>query len=223
MRALLQAFPGFGELRRLIGPIAVGGHLDVDNVEIEVECSVDQLRLMLDGIASAWTTMGEQEPHWPVLTHQRFKQINLPQNLDLFYNSGRDFIKRIFAALRRNGIDPNSVAHAVDYGCGVGRLTLALAEQVPFITGFDISSPHIALARARAQTQNITNVQFQVTCSVEHLRAILPPSDLLISIIVLQHNPPPIIAEVLRTLPASLKPSGVALFSGANVYGRLSL
>jgi hypothetical protein len=40
----------------------------------------------------------------------------------------------------------------------------------------------------------------------------LPPVDLVFSVIVLQHNPPPLIAHVLRKLLGTLRPGGVAFF-----------
>lgn len=49
---------------------------------------------------------------------------------------------------------------ALDFGCGVGRLALPLAERCEYVYGLDISSGALEGADARAKRLNLTNVEW---------------------------------------------------------------
>jgi len=49
--------------------------------------------------------------------------------------------------LERNGIDTSRLARVMDFGCGVGRLTLALAKNFRQVEAVDVSASHLAVAR----------------------------------------------------------------------------
>ena len=55
------------------------------------------------------------------------------------------------------------------------------------------------------------NVSYQQLATLDQLSQ-LPQVDAIFSLITLQHNPPPIMAWMLRTLLSSLRPGGVAYF-----------
>ena len=48
----------------------------------------------------------------------------------------------------------------LDFACGTGRMSIALADQVQMIDAIDISSKMIAAARKKAKQQDVTNVSF---------------------------------------------------------------
>jgi SAM-dependent methyltransferase len=114
------------------------------------------------------------------------------------------------AILLRNGILPVQIRHAFEFGCGVGRVTPHLAAAFARVTACDVSASHLRLARqviVRGKKNNATLVpaqtqEFGMTASF----------DLWFSRIVLQHNPPPIIAMILRRMFNLLEPGGVAVF-----------
>jgi len=85
-----------------------------------------------------------------------------------------------------------------------------LAAMFQHVNGYDISSAHIDIARARAKELQLSNVSF-VECSSDFLE-ILKPCDVFYSRIVFQHNPPPIIHELVKHALRSVRPGGVAVF-----------
>ena len=83
----------------------------------------------------AWEQWGQQDPYYEVMTLDRFRGGG---NRAEFFHTGREDVnlalsryERVFGSLRGG--------RALDYGCGVGRLTLALADHFPEVVGLDIS------------------------------------------------------------------------------------
>lgn len=94
---------------------------------------------MIDRISAAWSKFGEEAPHFSVLTNELFKPENIEKNLEVFYASGVPSIDVALKTLDRNGIKTQDLSTAIDFGCGVGRLTLAMAKQFNSVVGLDIS------------------------------------------------------------------------------------
>jgi cyclopropane fatty-acyl-phospholipid synthase-like methyltransferase len=94
-------------------------------------------------------------------------------------------------------------------GCGVGRVTPFLAKAFPKVFATDISINHLEYARNYLVSQGITNVDLQHWSNTSALES-LNNFDAIISVITLQHNPPPLIAWMLSKLLGALNPGGVA-------------
>ncbi|KQX22740.1 MULTISPECIES: class I SAM-dependent methyltransferase [unclassified Sphingomonas] len=210
---LRQAFLGSAEFNRQMdgrhGLPHVGRFFDIDRTDIDITCSDEQLQAMFDRIGQAWKLFGETEPHWSVLTSDAFRQENLAAHIDAFYSSGRNDIDLHLHFLRRAGL-PVRLGKALDFGCGVGRLTLALAAHADQVVGVDISPPHLRLAIERAQQTATANISFESIAAPDDLDR-YRDFDLVISLIVLQHNPPPVMASLYRKLLRALAPGGVAI------------
>lgn len=191
------------------GALQVGRFTDIPSIDVDIACTPDQLRAMFDRIAMAWRQFGETEPHWSVLTNEDFRQDRLADNIDRFYASGSDDVETHLNMLRRAGL-PVSFAKAMDFGCGVGRLSLALAARAHQIVGVDISPPHLKLASERARDTGIANISFEPIGSVDDLNR-YRGFDFVLSRIVLQHNPPPVMAALFSKLLAALAPGGTAI------------
>jgi SAM-dependent methyltransferase len=190
-------------------PLPVARFLEASDIDVDLECAPEQLQAMFDRIAKAWRSFGETEPHWSVLVDDGYRQENLEANIDRFYRSGVADIDIHLNFLRRLA-HPTSFGKALDFGCGVGRLTLALGTHAGQVVGVDISPPHLELAAERARAQSIANVAFEPIASVEDLDR-YRDFDLVISRIVLQHNPPPVMAALLAGLLRALAPGGIAI------------
>lgn len=178
-------------------------------LEIEEDLSPEQQEALFRHIQSTWQHLGETEPHWSVLTHDVYLQAQLSQSE--FYASGRIEAERLIKTLERNRLDPADFTTCLEYGCGLGRVTEWLARRFTRVTGCDISASHLQLAERHLQEQKLDNVDLLQIRQPEDLFK-LPQVDLIFSIIVLQHNPPPLIALTLKQLVASLNPGGVAMF-----------
>ena len=191
--------------------IQVGLHLDVRDDLINIDCTSDQRQRMLDRIAAAWAAFGAEQPFWSVLTADQFRQDEVDQHLDDFYATGATVIDQLIALLGRNRIDPGKIRRVLDFGCGVGRLSFALAQHFEHVNGADISQPHLQLANAWAKNHGIANVAFAQIDSISNVKQ-LPECDLLFSYIVLQHNPPPMIFDLLDSLLSLVAIGGYAFF-----------
>ena len=87
-------------------------------------------------------------------------------------------------------------ATCLELGCGVGRITAWLARRCGHVMATDISASHLALARDASRRAGRRNVEFHRLARIETIDA-LPAFDLFFSVIVLQHNPPPVIRAIL--------------------------
>lgn len=182
------------------------GPLSIERVE-----GAENLERMFDHIQRNWKRLGASEPHWSVITADEFKSSQIQGTRTAFYESGRGDAQRLSRTLERNGVDIASLKTCLDYGCGVGRVSRWLAESFAEVYACDISSEHLALARESLAEAGIRNVQTILLRRILDVTE-LPGVDLVHSIIVLQHNPPPVMAFLLAHLLRILKPGGVAYF-----------
>jgi SAM-dependent methyltransferase len=103
----------------------------------------------------------------------------------------------------------------LDVGCGVGRLTRALASRAAHVTGLDISPEMVA--RARENLEGHDNVAFEVGDGTS-LQPVPDASvDVVISIVVFQHIPDPrITLGYVEDMGRVLRPGGWAAFQVSN-------
>ncbi len=181
-------------------------------ISIQLRASDIEMRRLFDHIQENWQQLGKDDPYWSVISAEQFRSDNIvPQRIDEFYANGRGDLDRILKTLERNGIDAKELHSVLEYGCGVARVTRWLAGQFETIYGYDISKQHLALAQSHLQTLGVTNVNLHHLSKPEDIST-LPAVDLLYSVIVLQHNPPPIIGYMIEQFIQCLNPRGVAIF-----------
>jgi trans-aconitate methyltransferase len=155
-----------------------------------------------------WEELSGMDPYWAVLSDDRYKCGKW--DADEFFGYGEETIGCVLEVAERLGY-PRYRERALDFGCGVGRLTRALAGRFDQCYGVDISANMVA--RAREFNQHLPNCEFIVN-DAEHLR-IFPDNhfDMVYTMIVLQHIPgaariKSYVAEFVRTL----KPDGLLVF-----------
>jgi SAM-dependent methyltransferase len=179
--------------------------------DIEYDVPPDVLDRMIKRIEGEFLYLGEHEPHWSVLTADRFKAKNISRHEEQFFNSGEEPVHELRIAASRSGLDLSLYQSCFELGCGVARSTIWLARQFPKVTGGDISASHLAHARRTAERFGLNNISFLQLNEVRRYRE-LPPFDVFFSLIVLQHNPPPLMAYILETILDRLSPGGIAYF-----------
>lgn len=184
--------------------------LDAGSNLVETEADAATLALMAGKVGGYWTRAGEAAPHWSVLTEERFLPHNIASNLQAFYAAGAWDAQVVDATLGRIGRSAGQFKHCVDYGCGVGRVTLQLARRFPQVTGLDISAPHLHLARETFRAAGLTHVTLTQVMP-ERLMPV-ESCDLWYSRIVLQHCPPPVAMNILRHAFRALETGGIAMF-----------
>jgi SAM-dependent methyltransferase len=214
---VLGSFIGSDEFRGRQGiPAPADTLIRVDEqpaLRIDLEPGPQQMARLWGHVGATWASLGQEDPYWSVLTDPRFHLPHMSDAavLELFYASGQSELKRLDAWLRRNGLALRSDMVVAEYGCGVGRLTGWLARRCKRVRAFDISPTHLARAESWLRGQQLRNIDFQLVRSPSDLNR-LAGVDLFFSSIVLQHNPPPIIALILDHAFRHLNPGGIAYF-----------
>ena len=188
----------------------IGRHLDSVSQPVQVDCTPAELRAMFDRIAANWRSLGASEPYWSVLTNPIYLNDRFEAHAEEFFAHGRHDVARFLAALRRSGFAATAFDCVLDFGCGVGRLSIALAPFAQRVTGVDVSAPHLAEAARTMAMHGIDNVALVRIDTPDQIDA-LGDFDLIVSRLVLQHNPPPVMAALYEKLLARLRPGGFAI------------
>jgi ubiquinone/menaquinone biosynthesis C-methylase UbiE len=115
-------------------------------------------------------------------------------------NPERARMAEIFADAIVRETAPGPDTAALEFGCGGGNLSLALAGRLGSVTAVDVSSEMIALASKKAAEAGAKNLAFVKGC-VEDIPG-RGPFDLIFSSLVLHHLPdaPGTLAALARTL-----------------------
>lgn len=186
-------------------------HLYAPYQHVETQGSADDLARLYARIEAAWRAFGETEPHWSVITDEAFRAASLDQQMENFLVMGRENVDRVAAAFDRQGLRFEDVGSVIDFGCGVGRVSAAFSARGCAVTGVDISAAHLAEAEAHFDKAGLTGATFRRLATPTDIDT-LPQVDLVYSLIVLQHNPPPLIARLLRHLLGRVRPGGLTYF-----------
>jgi SAM-dependent methyltransferase len=185
--------------------------LDWKKNDIEVDVSPNTLTALIRHVEANWLLLGEREPYWSVLTDEKYKAKVIGSNIKEFYASGKNNVSNFTHAADRAGVDYRNLRRCFELGCGVGRMTIWLARIFPELVAVDISKSHLRLAAEVLEREGLTNVDLRLVNTIDKIET-LPAFDCFVSIIVLQHNPPPVMAFLLRTILGKLKPGGLAYF-----------
>ncbi|MEW9918463.1 class I SAM-dependent methyltransferase [Marimonas sp. MJW-29] len=184
---------------------------DYDSLDIEVDVPGQTLARMFERIKAEWAALGETEPYWSVITAEEFRSANIRKNLEVFFQSGQTNIHWMQNLARRNGIETGTHQTCFELGCGVGRLTLPLSELFGHVTAFDISPGNLRECEALIAARGRNNITTRLMTEIETIHE-APEFDVLFSIIVLQHNPPPVQKYLLDVLLSKIRPGGIAYF-----------
>lgn len=210
--ALREVFIGSGEFRARV-PAALKPLLRGDEPPRTIETNGDPalLQRLFEHVNRSWQHLGETDPYWSVLTSPEYRGQPSPEDIARFFASGAAEVGRLQNALARIGLQLDGNGTCIEYGCGLGRVTRHLAPHFARTVGVDISAAHLKLARELADADGVRGVEWLHLPTLDRLSA-LPKADFIYSMIVLQHNPPPVIERILIAFAQSLKPGGVAYF-----------
>ncbi len=157
-----------------------------------------------------WTILGEKDPYWGVISHDQYRQGKLSkEGIKQFYESGVRHVELIMRTIRSRLDARFAPRTALDFGCGVGRVTIPLARHCESVLGLDVSPGMVKRAQERCACENITNAAFAV-CGDE-LDRISGSYELIHTFIVLQHIPSRRGMRVVHRLLESLSDGGVCV------------
>jgi SAM-dependent methyltransferase len=200
--AEVRSQPGF--------PVSFSMTGDEPAQEVQVEVDRQGAQRLFDRVQATWRALGEERPHWSVITSEDFGPERIGDTIGDFYATGERNVETLLRTLARNGVDLARIRRCMDFGCGVGRLTVALAGRFPEVIGVDVSASHLAIAREAFARRGLSNATTRLLETVAGIGE-LPHVDLVYSIIVLQHNPPPVMRALFEGLLRCLEPGGVAV------------
>ncbi len=189
-------------------PVLIG---DEPAMSIEDQCAENDLQALFEHIQFTWQEFGKTEPHWSVVVSEDYRQSKIGETSDAFYQTGEQHVEQLFGTLERNGVQHSGFKTCLDYGCGVGRITRHLARRFEKVVAYDISASHLQCAETYLAGENVANVRLHQLKRVQDV-ASLPKVDVAYSMLVLQHNPPPIMAFIIEGLIRSLNRGGIAFF-----------
>ncbi len=160
---------------------------------------------MRDRSDADWEELARKEPYFAVLTDERFLSGSLsPDRLREFFVSGEDDVRHLFDLVAAYLGAPIAPRNALDFGCGAGRLTLALARRAAHVVGVDAAPTMLQLAEQHRAAASADNVEL-----VPDLDALSGQDfDFICSLIVFQHIPVERGELLLRRLLGVLRPNG---------------
>jgi cyclopropane fatty-acyl-phospholipid synthase-like methyltransferase len=208
---LLQIFYASpeGRRRRITEACAVISD-EQDGRGIEVEADPDALEELTRHVAQVWARYGREDAYYSVLTDPRYlSERRKGDDVEALYGTGVAEVASFHKLCARNGVSPDPAWTVLELGCGVGRMAEAFANQHARYIGVDISAEHLSLARDRLEARQVVNTELRL------LPAFLKEPgayDVFFSVLVLQHNPPPIIHDLLDHAFAHLRTGGYAAF-----------
>ena len=87
-----------------------------------------------------WEKIGNQDPYFGVITDEKYRTMSLTEEKKKeFFQSGCDHIKFVLEKVRKHLDQYFKISNALDFGCGVGRLTIPMAEIADHVVGIDVS------------------------------------------------------------------------------------
>jgi 2-polyprenyl-3-methyl-5-hydroxy-6-metoxy-1,4-benzoquinol methylase len=123
-----------------------------------------------------------------------------------FFRKGSEQVDTLAARIEAHTGSTIESRRVLDFGCGVGRNALPLAERCEYVYGLDVSPAVLREAERRAQGRNLTNVEWMEAGRLAELDG---RYDMVISFFVFQHIPSREGERIIDTLVRQLRPGGV--------------
>ena len=154
-----------------------------------------------------WDALAAEDPYWAVLSSPSNKHGKWDK--DVFFRTGTDEINALLQKVVSLGMAPQYEL-ALDYGCGVGRLSRALSLSFKGVLSVDISEA--MLLEAQSANKAFGNIRYHQN-NGESLENIGDESvDFIYSNIVLQHCPAKIQRLLIKEFCRVLRPGGTLIF-----------
>jgi SAM-dependent methyltransferase len=160
----------------------------------------------LERLRSDWDALAKRDALWAILTDG--DKADGGWDVREFFATGEIEMATVMGYLAQVGCLPESDGAALDFGCGVGRLTQAMARRFAASVGVDISEEMIRRAEELNQYAHCD----YMTSVAERLLFADESFAFVYSNIVLQHMPRRLAIGYLREFVRVLEPGGVLVF-----------
>ena len=146
---IVRRLVGSAAFRRTYPKVFDGIHLGYRPRPIALDLDPEVLARLLERTRSHWETLGRTRPFWSVVSAPAFQKED-PTNAEqraAFYRTGEVEVANLMAVLDRAGLSL-PFASAMEFGCGLGRMTEPLARRFGRVLALDVSQPHLESAEA---------------------------------------------------------------------------
>jgi SAM-dependent methyltransferase len=168
---------------------------------------------VLERLQNVWETHAKDDPLWAIISTPG--KMGGKWDLNEFLQTGRHEIDQLLETLSSNDIEFER-SSALDFGCGVGRLTQALARSFESVCGVDISPTMIENARKLNQYHGKCRYYLNAR---QDLRLFHDDRfSFIYSSMVLQHMSPGVARNYLAEFGRILKPGGLLVFQLPSLF-----
>src|SRR4051812_21302480 len=95
-----------------------------------------------------WERLGELDPFWAVLSNPEYHRENLTDaQIGAFLDTGEEYVAWLWSRCRELFGEPFAPTRVLDFGCGVGRVTLPLSRRASGVVAADVADSMLQLAR----------------------------------------------------------------------------
>jgi SAM-dependent methyltransferase len=154
-------------------------------------------------LQDTWNRLGEEDPMWAVASNKE------RWDREEFFSTGTAEIAEAISYIDSLGLNAPR-RRALDFGCGLGRLTRALSGHFEEVVGVDIAPSMVA--SATKLNSDIDNVSFVVNERPELDALEAGAFDLVYSNITLQHMRPELAAGYIQGFVRVVSERGLILF-----------
>lgn len=154
-----------------------------------------------------WESFGKSDPMWAILTNDKKKDNQWEE--ERFFKTGIRSVKRKLDQLQQHNIMLDDT-HALDFGCGIGRLTQALAPHFQAVSGVDIAPTMIDLANEKNRFPE--KCRYFVNDKPDLKLFESNTFSFILSFIVLQHMQPKYAKSYIREFARLTRQGGIILF-----------
>ncbi|HEX4246068.1 MAG TPA: class I SAM-dependent methyltransferase [Acidimicrobiales bacterium] len=130
----------------------------------------------------AWEDWGSVDPLYAVLTAPQYRHRGGDRNE--FFQTGEEFVTFLLGQCYGLGLIPHS-ERALDFGCGVGRVTAPLCDRFDSVLGLDVAASMVDTARKLHADR--PHCRFEVHGGDDLSGYGDGSFDLVVSVLVLQH------------------------------------
>ena len=163
--------------------------------------------MSLKDLERSWDALGAKDAMWAVLTGPQAAR--RAWDPDAFFQTGVDEIAHALERVRASGGEV-ARGRALDFGCGIGRLSQALAAQFEQVDGVDLAPSMIRQARELNRFPDRCRYHRNDRADL----AIFPSAtfDFVYSVITLQHMKPQYSRRYIEEFFRVSRPGGIVMF-----------
>ena len=162
--------------------------------------------MSLNRLRRQWETHGRRNALAAILT----PSVDQPEWDEAgFLETGKHHVARLMNEADRL-MPHRRRGRALDFGCGIGRLTVALADYYDEVVGIDIANSMVEQARHRNPAPD--RIRYEHNTNPDLLKFPSGCFDLVCSWIVLQHMPPSLIKAYVGELVRLVATGGLLVF-----------